>query len=269
MREPSPTDCRSVREGLWPPERPRLAGEWVVEARLHVDRCPACRDYFEQDRALLEVYDRLRGIEAPPRVREKVFDVLAGERTGSSEPPSRARGGEGRSGLPRWSRFGAAGAIAAGALAAVLLATDPPEAPGRGSAMFVEDYLRRAVSHDRITTSDPGEVRRFLARELGMSLSPLRIAGLELAGAEICLLEGRRGAMIRYRTGGEVVSHYIVPRQGGETRAPAVAEPSPGPRGGAGPAVVVWSGARVEQALVGPLPAARLLELARRAAGAD
>ena len=44
--------------------------------------------------------------------------------------------------------------------------------------------------------------------------------------AEICLLEGRRGAMIVYKRQGEVISHYVVPRARGDERAPARRRPS-------------------------------------------
>lgn len=276
-------DCRSVREGLWPPERPRLAEDWVLRARRHVRRCPACTAYFEQDRRLLELYDRLRGVRTPERVRERVFDMLARESADGSPALSAgdadvfqgrtsSAAGQG-SGRRRMSlgdllspRGLAVGALVAAALAAVLVVPGPRGAVSTESSMFVEDYLRRAVSQDRISSSDPSEVSRFLARELGMGVTPLEVAGLDLDGAEICLLEGLRGAMIRYRSETGVVSHYVVPREGARIRAPTLVEaPPPGKGGTVSPAVVVWSDARVEQALVAPLSPARLLGLARLA----
>jgi len=129
--------------------------------------------------------------------------------------------------------------------------------------VFVEDYLRRAVGQDRIASSDPNEVRRWLAREFGMSMTPLQAAGLEVQGAEICLLEGRRGAMIVYRIGGAMVSHYLVPRDGTRPSEPVVSRRA-SRSGVVTPPIVIWSTAAVEQALVGEVGSEELLRLARR-----
>lgn len=140
----------------------------------------------------------------------------------------------------------------------------PSDAPG----MFVEDYLRRAVGQDHIRTSDPEEVAQFLQRELGLLLQPLAMRGLLLQGAEICLLDGRRGAMIVYRKGERTVSHYVVPRKGTPPRAPALTSTESSRTGPSTPAVVTWSTANVEQALVGGTSPEELLALARSAMGA-
>ena len=130
--------------------------------------------------------------------------------------------------------------------------------------IFMEDYLRRAVGEEHIVTSDPAEVTRFLTRELGMPVSPLVVAGLEVEKAEICLLEGRRGALIVYRGAGGVISHYLIPREEAEVRPPAPsARLAEALRQGGMPAVVLWATPRLEQALVGPVSADRLVEIAR------
>ena len=123
-------------------------------------------------------------------------------------------------------------------------------------------HLRRAVGQDHIVTDDPAEVRRFLQRELGMQLEPLHFAGMDIARAEICLLEGRRGAMIVYKKDGAEVSHYLVPREGTERRRPSIST-YPGGEGEMEMPVVTWSTPRVEQALVGEVDSESLLEMAR------
>ena len=127
--------------------------------------------------------------------------------------------------------------------------------------MFFEDYLRRAVGQDHIVTSDPDEIGRFLARELGMQLRPIRLEGLELQGAEICLLEGRRGAMIIYKKNGASISHYLVPREGAQPREPALSMDCCGSTSET--PVVTWSTRQLEQALVGEISPEQLLSLAR------
>jgi hypothetical protein len=254
-------DCREAREGLWPPERPRLVGGDVAKARLHVASCDDCKEYFQQDRALLDAYDRVRRQPAPRAVRERVFNSLALARwAGLADTEPRALGERGR-----WTRVGGWSTAIAAGLALVVLWELPsvPATTVDDPAVFVEDYLRRAVGQDHIDSNDPDEVRRFLQRELGMQLQPLQFVGLDVARAEICLLEGRRGAMIVYKKDGAEISHYLIPREGAERRAPAVSEGRADALGH-DMAVVTWSTRRLEQALVGELTSRELLELARR-----
>jgi hypothetical protein len=268
-------DCSKARAGLWPPERPRLVGDDVAIARKHVSDCPECEAYFAQDRALLDLYDRTRRVPAPLAVRERVFDALARARW-----DVRRHEGAGATPLPTtpthpWRattravklgllRFGALPTAVAAVMALVVIAEFRPGGgtPAYDSDMFVEDYLRRAVGQDHIVTSDPAEVTRFLERELGIRIEPIQSAGLDLQRAEICLLEGQRGAMIVYKKDGAEVSHYLIPRDDAEAREPALSgrtrlDPSDMP-------VVTWATPRVEQALVGQVGSERLIEMATR-----
>ena len=257
-------DCLQARAELWPPEKPRLLGDQVARARAHLDECPECAEFFEQDRALLEAYDRLRSDKAPREVREGVFDALAAARWD-------ARAGHGiekaPSGATSWKRTAAWPLMIAAALAMITLADFASQVPAElaEGAMFVEDYLRRAVGQDHIATSDPDEIARFLARELGMQLRPIQVEGLELEGAEICLLEGRRGAMIVYKQHGASISHYIVPREGVQPREPALSMDCCGRTSDL--PVVTWSTRQLEQALVGEISPEQLLRLAGNGSG--
>ena len=254
-------DCGEARATLWPPERPKLVGGAVEAARRHVETCTDCEAFLAQDRAVLEAYERIRQLRAPLAVRERVFQTLAHARRRSAGAASLDRMADTRRPSALWWGLAAAG------LAYLWLAPGPVPAPAEGSghgaaaaaSMFVEDYLRRAVSQDHIETSSPEEVARFLRRELGITVRPLSAAGLRLVRAEICLLEGKRGAMIVYRQGDAEISHYLIPREGTRPRRPRVS-----PRGaeGNGVPVVTWSTGQVEQALVGEVPSQRLLRLA-------
>lgn len=252
-------DCKEARQTVWPPERLQIADDRVAEARAHLEQCTACRDYLEQDGTLLDAYDRFRDERAPRRVRERVFDALARERAGIRDQSGAT--GRVRAIQPSWL-IGAAAALilfSVGGTAVTMNGRMAQEA----DASFVEDYLRRAVGEDNIQTSNPAEVIRFLARELGFEVDLLEMDGLRLAGAEICLVDGYRGAMIRYRAGDSDVSHYMIPKEGTVERSP-----SPKAREGAvddqrSPSVVTWATPSIEQALVGELSEARLLALAQ------
>ena len=251
-------NCSEARHALWPPERPRLAEAEVLEARQHVKGCPACESYFAQDRALLDAYDRASQERAPQILRERVFDALARERARGlnvAEPRRVSR---------RWvvaAVASVAGLLAGGFAGALLYG---PEDGLNDGGLFAEDYLRRAVSQERLVSSDAEEIGRFLTRELGRSIMPLQVAGLRCTSAEICLIEGRRGAMIQYVQDGREISHYLIPQEGTPRRDPELSS-SFSRRGNGGPALVTWATPEIEQALVGEVPAARLMELARQA----
>ena len=254
-------NCTEARYALWPPERPRLAAEAVLEARLHVESCEACQGYFEQDRLLLDVYDRVSRQRTPRRVRERVFDSLARERARTLGVPDNADAGVPSFTRRRWA-LAAVSSIAALFVVALGSFLVERSASQEEAGLFVEDYLRRAVGEDRIITSDPNEISRFLTRELGLPITPMEVDGLRLAGAEICLLDGRRGAMISYIEDGREISHYVVPKSGAVQREPAVfSQLASG--GAAGPSVITWATPQVEQALVGEVAPDRLMELAR------
>lgn len=255
-------DCQEARKGMWPPERPRLVGQAEEDARRHIEDCAECAAYFHQDRVLLAAYDRIRQEPAPLEVRERVFDALAHARW---EGKGRRASGE----LPTlgWRRYTPWMLAVAASLVAISVGTFDPGAPGvaEGPEMFVEDYLRRAVGQDHIETSDPVEVRHFLERELGVQVRPIDYAGWELERAEICLLEGRRGAMIVYKKDGAAISHYMVPREATPGRDPALSRS--GESDGSDMPVVTWSTPNIEQALVGEIAPDQLLRLASSGAG--
>lgn len=254
-------NCEEARATLWPPERPKLLGGDVAKATEHVANCEACTEYFQQDRALLDVWERAREVQAPKEVRERVFDALAAERFDSvkSRDETLPEGDD----ISRWSglrRVALPLATAAffGAVLFTQMADRTPSAD-EGAEMFVEDYLRRAVGEDHIETTDPGEVTRFLERELGIRVEPIDLPGLDVARAEICLLEGRRGAMIVYKQADGDVLHYVLPQPQDGSRDPALST-----RSGTAPdmPVVTWATTSSEQALVGGDDADRLLRIA-------
>lgn len=255
--------CSQARDTLWPPDRPRLADGDVCHARAHVDSCEACRDYFAQDRDLLATFKRLGDECAPSGVRERIFTALAQERQSGLRPESPAL----RAIRSGWTWVAAAAVLVIGFW---MVGSGGPQglqpAPARDSEAYIEDYMRRAVAQERIETSDPSAVTRFLTRELGMTVRPLEIEGFRLAGAETCLLSGRRGAMVIYERNGETLSHYVLPATSENSRPPTlVADPASEPGVGE-PALVTWVDGTSEQALVASVMPDELLAIAWNAA---
>lgn len=211
-----------------------------------------CQAHFAIDDVLADAREALRETVPPREVRERVLNAVA---------RARIRSGRVRGKLWNLRRVAVAGAVLAAVIAPVLITRSiVRDTPSREqTAAFVEDYMRLAVREDHITTTDAGEVRRFLLRELGTPVEPIAAPGLRITGAEVCLLEGRRGALIRYQTEQGIVSYYLLPQPGIEDRAPTAHSAQPG----SGATLVTWASDEVERALVGPLPEGRLLGIAR------
>lgn len=255
-------ECDRVRQVLWPLDAPRACVEGEEEARAHLESCPACREFFELDaavgRALRET--RLRE-HAPHALRERVFDALARERARPTASPAGtvARTAAWLDRLPI-SRAAVVAALAAALLAGLLLF---PGNPDSGSA-FAQDYLSRAVQQRRVERADSAEIARFFLHEFGQRIEPRRLADARIAGAMICLIEGRRAAMVEYTADGSVLSHYRIPvRTGPGRRVLGVRAESAG-----GVQAVRWSDDRFEHALVAELPAGELERIARSRFGA-
>ena len=206
---PMSVTCERARDGLWPPEHPRLQRE-IERARFHVESCDACREFFAQDRALLDLWDRAPRARTPTRLRERVMDTLAAERT---------RGTRGRA----TRMAGRVAAVVLGILVAALVLRSPPPDAAAGRSGFVEDYIRRAVAGRALETTDPDRVAAFLHAELGITARPLTGRGVSVLGVEICLVDGQRGAMVSYEVRGRRLSHYLIPRS--ETRPAPALEP--------------------------------------------
>lgn len=275
----APKDCAHARAILWPTDRPRLAGDDVVEAARHVEACPECARALSYDAALLAAFERVKSDPPPRAVRERVYDAIARERTGSRPAPGTSTQAPRARRPRRGPRVLALGVATAGltiiliVTATVVVRSGGPTEVGvaledaRNAAAFIEDYMRRAVREDHITTSDPRLVREFLARELGLPIGLIRLDGFDIEGAEVCLLEGIRGAMVAYKRDGELLSYYVLPRRSGGPRAPALRTSARDDQEG-GTSVVTWATREAEYALVGTLPATALLDAARNAATA-
>lgn len=245
--------CEVVRELLWPLDRPRPLVEGEEGARAHLARCAACQAFFRRDRAIGEALRR-RGpaVPTPPDVRERALDALARER------PAVGAVGQSRHRRLRPSRS-AGWAAAAAVLASVAVGIFGPRAGGR-EALFAEDFLSRAVEADVVERPDRAAISAFFMRELGVQVAPVTLDEAELNRAMICLIKGKRAAMVEYEFAGRIVAHYRVPA--GQTVGATPTEVRTASE--AGVQVVRWSDDRFEHALVSELPAVELENLARR-----
>jgi anti-sigma factor RsiW len=248
--------CAEAQEILVPADEPRITDAAVERALAHAERCPACRASLERDRRVAAlIRAALPRPAAPAALRERVCAALANERARTSRHGGTRLGRHALAAVP---------AAAAALLALWAVRSDPAREPADA---FVQDYLRKMVAEDAVESSDPAVVAAFLARELGIAFRPPASPGARLERAEICLLDGRRGALLEYRIRDRRLSYYVVPRGDGvaprrrpEARTVHLARRGP-------VHVVVWSDSSFAHAVLGDPPVEELVAFAHAAGG--
>lgn len=261
-----PGTCEEARAALWPWDRPRPHTETETAALEHVEGCAACRAFFRRDLAVARAV-RACGFEerAPRELRERVYAALARERAfGDGE---RAFGdgerafGDGERSARAGGKWRGRVAAAVGALLVLLAVGGLVLAlrPEPVQDAYVEDFVGRAVEETVVETPDPSRMSRFFMREMGLSLFPVSLEGGSPSRAMICLIRGRRAAMVEYEIEGYTVAHYRLPAS--ETRARGRGVRLFSERG---LSVARWEDGAFEHALVSDLPMERLAGVARR-----
>ena len=241
--------CGRARRLLWPDAGLRAVSPEVEAAERHVAGCEGCRAFLEEMRHTAAVVrDLAPRPEAPRTARNRLFQAIARARTGSSKPRH-----------PRVAKWaGLAAAIALAASLAVVWGSRGAAGPDP-IAGLAEDHMR-ATRGEGLVSSDSAVVAGWLASRLPFAMDVPRLPSLELRGARLCLMDGRRGGVVEYSAAGRLVSYFVVPSWPAG-RAPARGEVHVTSRQGFH--VAAWQEPGLVHALVGDLPEATLAELAR------
>lgn len=243
--------CGTARCLLWPDAGPQALSAEREAAEAHLATCEPCRHFMAEMHAVARATrEGAPKPQAPVAVRERLFTALARERARIDVPMHPAR------------RRALAWVVAALVVAGAAVWTVAERSPSavQDLTAFAEDHVR-ALQGDAVNTADPVAVEAWLRSRVPFAVQVPRIPGAVLEGARLCLLGGRRGAVVRFRVDGEPVSYYVMaePKDGAERLdAAAFREETD-----AGFNVVAWRHGGLIHALVGALPRERLTVLAR------
>jgi anti-sigma factor RsiW len=263
MMEVEMMDCGTARHLLWPAQGPRRVTDEIARAQAHVSRCPACRQFLEDMRAMAERIRRAAPrFEAPTEVRDRLFRAVARARTMTLDPaPMPAPWPRRR----RWLATGVAAVLALVSLVAGWQRLARPTEEQRIAA-FADDH-RHAVTGDAIISSDSLTVTHWLAARLPIAVEVPRFPGAALRGARLCLMKDERGAVVEYVLDGRRLSYYVVPASVVPPRRASSQPPGREPEfryaASGGYRVVAWQDAGLTHALVADLPETHLADLAR------
>jgi anti-sigma factor RsiW len=225
----------------------------VIEAQQHLDTCAACQQFVHEMRTLGDaIHDAAPREKAPVEVRRHLFTAIARARTGAHQPTS------GRHRRVQW--VAAAVVLLIGLASSLTLGRLLRDGPADPITAIVEDHAK-ALGESHIVSGDPAEIARWLAGQLHFAMYVPVLAGAELRGARLCVLDGRRGAVVEYDVDGVAVSYFVVPH-----RAEPADDASPGRfdrTRRAGYQVVSWREPGLLHAMVGNLPESRLTGFAK------
>lgn len=245
--------CGRARRLLWPGSGPQAVSDAVKEAEAHLRTCDACRRFLTDQTEWAAEIERLapRPV-ASAAVRESVFERLARERV--NRPVGRRRVAVRIAGM----------ALLAASILGIgfwVMPSGPANRAWRQQVAAVAEDHVRSTHEKSIASADAAAVQQWLSGRVPFAVHIPLMPDAAFEGARLCFLDGRRGAVLRYRVDGREVSYYIMP-------AGPSTPPQPDPerflRGAeSGYQVVVWHDAGLIHALVGNLPEVRLLQLAR------
>jgi anti-sigma factor RsiW len=194
-------DCGRARRLLWPDNGPRSATPDVIAAQEHVEGCPSCAEFFEEMSRLSD--DIRRSVPqtvAPLEVRDRLFKAISRARTGTGSP-SRPK----------------AALVAAAASAAILLlifgirsfSRDNPSAHRSLIPVLAQEHAR-ALGEAGIRSSDPAVISRWLNGRLSFAMHVPVFSEASLRGARVLEVEKRRGVLIEYALGNDLISYFVV-----------------------------------------------------------
>ncbi|MDQ3427107.1 MAG: hypothetical protein M3477_04685 [Gemmatimonadota bacterium] len=242
--------CGRARRLLWPDASPRAVTPEVEAAQGHLATCEECRLFLEEMRRLARLtHDVGPRPQAPREVRDRLFRAVARARTGV--PGARTHSPR------RWA------ALAVLALLIVGLAVEWRSWTNRVAdpiAGLADDHMR-ATRGDGVVSGDSVLVSRWLAARLPFAMDVPALPSLALRGARLCVMEGQRGGVVEYSAEGRTVSYFVVPDWHPPAPPPVQGELHRAKREGYH--IVSWREPGLVHALVGDLPEARLVELAR------
>ena len=187
-------NCSAARKTIYPsPDRCVLSVE-TAEALEHARQCPECRRYFETQAEWSRLLRVKAGTEpAPERLRERI--------AGEIESRQRTQG-------PGRRRAILAAALVLACLPALWLAHRIPS-----QLLFLalcQDHTKYMNADSQLRSSDRAEIESWFRdkTEFGVRVPPLEAA--EMLGSRLCLLRGKKAALVFYRQQGRPISLFQI-----------------------------------------------------------
>lgn len=243
--------CGRARRLLWPDGGPRPTTPAVIDAQRHLAGCTSCRDFITDMRAIRETVGKSALRErAPAEVRDRLFAALARARATVEPRPQH--------GVARWLLAAAAAFLVIWG-GTWVLGRSAPYAEVDALAAVAEDHAR-TLSHAQMASTDPAEIKSWLAAQVHFAIQVPVLPGASLRGARISILDGRRAAVVEYDVAATPLSYFIVPNGSTSSVSRAMRFDH---AARAGYRLVSWREPGLLHAMIGNLTEAQLMTFAK------
>ncbi len=275
--------CEQALERLWPLTEPGgIDSPELAAARDHLQRCSDCQAFFRRDATLgrrLRDLRSARTIELPEACRAALRMQLMGnadatDSDSGSDPDVKSIRSIRNQRWRAWSAAAAAIALLVGGLvisrsieaplsdgvftADFMLAGLPAIEAPLSDGVFTADFMLAGLPAIESGDLSPTQVMAFYAEQFGDRMDPARMLDARVTRVAVCVVGGRRGAMVEYELGGERLVYYQIPVGNGQ----AASDLRTGREDGLN--VARWGDDRSEHVLVSALPIENLEEYAQQ-----
>jgi len=255
MSTPDTMNCISARRYMLEAGRgPRPVDETLQQFDTHIQHCPACRA-FQEEQQRWQRLGRALGEGSPPApagLRQRLFNTLALERSHLAVSTRQRQ--------TAVLVIGMTGLILLMAAAGYWLAAQQvPSSLTHTAAAVIEDH-RREHQNQSLSSTNRKAVENWLAERVAVPIRVVEFDGGQVQGARLCFLNNQTGAVIRYQVAGQIVSYYVMPT--GDR--PYASEAAMRSEARHGYNLLMWHDRKLLHALVSTLPNSKLQNLASR-----
>jgi len=258
-------ECSTARKVLYSSQvlhgdKPAPVETESKDARLHLEQCAACQQFFAAEKSLTALLRKHAPREAAPsNLREQVLSRIAEEQQKAKRPT-------------RWSFLRRRSAIFALALfllvglifAGLWLRSRHSQESEQLALILVEDHARYQSAATEVTSSEPEVINAWFRDRVRFSVQPPRLSDSSLVGGRLCNLRGHPAALVFYRKPQTMISLFVL--DGRDIELPkehliALEERPCFVTAERGYNVVMWKQRGLLYALVSDLRSAELLQL--------
>ncbi len=179
-------------------DRASVTGVAANEAESHLAACPECQKFFASEEQIRDlVRSHFPRATVPPTVRERMLGRIAVERVA----PFRARSPFRKIGsAPKRVVAASAVLLLLALLPALWMAWTDAGLPGSQVTLnLIRDHVSNLSLDMDVASSDIHAVQEWLRQRMDFSFELPAAAQPPLIGGRLCLIDGRRAALIAYQ----------------------------------------------------------------------
>ena len=227
------------------------------DARLHLEQCDACQQFFAAEKSLSALLRKHAPREnASSTLREQVLSRIAEEQQRGTRWSFLRR----RSPLFLLALFLLVGLLFAG----LWLRSRHTQESEQLASILVDDHARYQTVTTEVTSSEPEVINAWFRNRVRFSVQSPRLADSSLVGGRLCNLRGHPAALVVYRKPKNMISLFVL--DGSDIELPrehliAIDERPCFVATKRGYNVVMWKERGLLYALVSDIRSAELLQL--------